>query len=80
MASGMSTTESVSLCIAATTSVEKRTYLHMVFMDVEKAFDRTPRDLIRRCVRKKGVPGEYVKIVHGKQDATQKGETEYFPI
>ena len=58
----------------------------MVFVDLEKAFDRIPRDLIWRCLRKKGVPEEYVKIVQDMygssktQVVTQKGETEYFPI
>ena len=58
----------------------------MVFVDLEKAFDRIPRDLIWWCLRKKGVPEEYVQIVEAMyrssktQVVTQKGETEYFPI
>ena len=58
----------------------------MVFVDLEKAFDRIPRDLIWWCLRKKGVSEEYVKIVQDMyrsiktQVVTQKGETEYFPI
>ena len=65
---------------------EKNKDLHMVFVDLEKAFDRIPRDLIWWCLRKKGVPEEYVNIVQdmyrsGKtQVVTQNGETEYFPI
>ena len=60
----------------------------MAFVELENSFDRIPRDLIWWCLRKKGVPEEYVKIV-GLQDmyrssktqvVTQKGETEYFPI
>ena len=63
---------------------EKNRDLH--FVDLEKAFDRMPRDLIWWCLRKKGVPEEYVKIVQDMyrssktQVVTQKGETEYFPI
>ena len=55
-------------------------------MDLEKAFDRIPRALIWWCLRKKGVPEEYVKIVldmcrsSKAQVVTQKGETVYFPI
>ena len=35
----------------------------MVFVHLEKAFDRIPRDLIWWCLGKKGVPEEYAKIV-----------------
>ena len=65
---------------------EKNNDLHMVFVDLEKAFDRLPRDLIWWCLRKKGVPEVYVKIVQDMYRScktnvvTQKGETEYFAI
>ena len=57
----------------------------MVFVDLENAFE-IPRDLIWWCLRKKGVPEEYVNIVQDMyrssktQVVTQKGKTEYFPI
>ena len=58
----------------------------MVFVDLENAFDRIPTDLIWWCLRKKGGPEEYVKIIHDMyrscktKGVTQKGETEYFAI
>ena len=58
----------------------------MVFGDIEHAFDRISRDQIWWCLRKKGVPEEYVQSVQDMyrssktQVVTQKGETEYFPI
>ena len=84
---GMSTTEPVfALRQLQEKCREKNKDLHMVFVDLEKAFDRIPRDLIWWCLRKKGVPEEYVQIVQdmyrscNTQVVTQKGETEYFPI
>ena len=84
---GMSTTEPVfALRQLQETCREKNTHLHMVFVDLEKAFDRIPRDLIWWCLRKKGVPEEYVNIAQDMyrssktQVVTQKGETDYFPI
>ena len=41
----------------------------MVCIDLEKAYDRVPRQEVWRCMREKGVPGKYVMIVSGTAEA-----------
>ena len=84
---GMSTTKSVlALRQLQEKCREKNKDLHMVFVDLEKAFDRILIYLIWRCLGKKEAPEEYVQIVQDMYRSsktnvvTQKRETEYFPI
>ena len=44
---------------------EKQKGLHMVFIDLEKAYDRVPRQEAWRCMKEKGVHEKYVMIVQG---------------
>jgi len=42
---------------------EKQEGLHVVFIDLEKAYDRVPRQEVWRCLREKGVPEKYVRVI-----------------
>ena len=65
---------------------EKGKELHLVFIDLEKAYDRVPRQEVWRCMREKGVSEKYVRIVNDMyREATTQvrssvGTTEKFEV
>ena len=45
-------------------TVRKENIYIMVFVDLEKSYDRVPTDLIWWSLGKKGIPEQYVAITH----------------
>ena len=37
--------------------------IRVTFIDIEKAYDRVPREEIWRCMRERNVPEKYVKLI-----------------
>ena len=42
---------------------EMQKALHLVFIVLEKAYERVPRKEVWRCLREKGFPEKYVRLV-----------------
>ena len=65
---------------------ENNKELHVVFVDLEKAYDRVPRELIWWSLRTKRVPEAYIKSIHDMHEdcqtqvTTREGNTEYFNV
>ena len=69
---GRSTTEPIfALPILQEKYREKGTDLHIIFADLEKAYDRVPRDLIWWSLRKKVKPEQYVAVMLDMYQDTQ---------
>ena len=54
--------------------------LHLVFIDLEKAYDRVPRKEVLRCLREQGVPEKYVRIVKDTYEDARKQVNTSRPI
>ncbi|KAK3558847.1 hypothetical protein QTP86_028719, partial [Hemibagrus guttatus] len=60
--------------------------LHCVFVDLEKAYDRVPREELWYCMRKSGVAEKYVRLVQDMYERSRTvvrcvvGQTEEFKV
>nr|GEY76645.1 hypothetical protein [Tanacetum cinerariifolium] len=84
---GWSTTEGIHLLKSLMEKYrERQRDLHMAFRDLEKAYDRVPRELLWRTLRDKGTPRRYSKVIKDMYEEvktrvpTTIGKTEFFPV
>jgi len=65
---------------------DRKRDLHMVFIDLEKTYDRVPREVLWRCLEKRSVLMTYTRVIKDIYDAVKNrvrtlvGDTENFSI
>nr|GEX41040.1 retrovirus-related Pol polyprotein LINE-1 [Tanacetum cinerariifolium] len=84
---GRSTTEAIHLLRSLMENYrERQRDLHMAFLDLEKAYDSVPRELVWKILLDKGIPRRYSKVIKDMYEGaktrvrTTAGNTKYFSV
>ncbi|GJY99195.1 aminopeptidase M1 [Tanacetum coccineum] len=84
---GRSTTEAIHLLRSLMEKYrERQRDLHMVFLDMEKAYDSVSRQLVWKTLIDKGTPRRYLKVIQDMYEGaktrvrTTVGNTDFFPV
>nr|GEV60521.1 hypothetical protein [Tanacetum cinerariifolium] len=65
---------------------ERQRYLHMAFLDLEKAYDSVLHELVWKTLIDKGTPSKYLKVIQDMYEGAKTrvrtivGNTEFFPV
>ncbi|PHU11499.1 Kinesin-4 [Capsicum chinense] len=65
---------------------ERKKNLHMMFIDLEKTYDRVSREILWRSLKSRGVPVAYIKSIRDMYDGSKThvrivgGDLEHFPL
>ena len=83
---GRSIIEAIHLIRRLIVYRDRKKDLHMVFIDLEKAYDKVPRDVLWECLEKKGESVAYIQTIKDMYEEVKIsvrssiGDTEYFYI
>ncbi|GJY76679.1 retrovirus-related pol polyprotein LINE-1 [Tanacetum coccineum] len=83
---GRSTTEAIHLLRSLMEKYrERQRDLHMTFLDLEKAYDCIPRELVWRTLIDKGAPRTYLRVLRDMYEGAKTrvrsvGDTEFFRV